>query len=131
MNLNAKTPYILCKEFHELLKESDYAFVINIGSVMSYSAYETQGIYAASKHALRGFTKAYAKEVFKDDIRVHLINPGGVLTEMVKETRPDLDTSILSLPDEIASWIDFIISNRNRSCVDEINIRRFTKIPWA
>jgi len=77
-------------------------------------------------------TKALAKEVSNDGIRVHLINPGGVLTDMVRQARPDLppDANDMIAPEDIADIIYFILSHRSNAIIDEINVHRRTKEPF-
>lgn len=131
MAVNVRAPMLLVNAAMPYLEQSGYAAVINIGSVVSVKGYETQGAYTASKHALLGYTKVLARELFKKGIRVHVLLPGGVGTELIRETRPDLDMNDLSTPQEIADIILFLLTNRNNSVIDEISIRRYTKEPWA
>ena len=131
MAVNVRAPMLIVNSAMTYLEESNHASIINVGSVMSVKAYDTQGAYAASKHALHGYTKVLAKELFDKNIRVHIILPGGVGTELVKETRPDLDLEQLSTPQEIVDIMLFLLKNRNNSVIDEIQVRRFTKQPWA
>ena len=130
MKLNARAPFLICKEGVRYLKESDCATIINISSVVGTKGYENQSAYSASKHALMGFTKAMAKEVLQFGIRVHSIAPGGVATEMVLGTRPDLDPSVLIEPEEIADAVWFILTRRGNGVIEEINIRRDANTPF-
>jgi len=130
MKLNARAPFFLSKESIQYLKESDCASIINISSVVGIKGYDNQSAYSASKHALMGFTKAMAKEVQQYGIRVHAIAPGGVATEMVLGTRPDLDASVLIDPEEIADAVWYLLTRRGNAVVDEINIRRDANIPF-
>ena len=130
MKLNARAPFLICREGLKFLMESKQATIINISSVVGIKGYEDQAAYSASKHALMGFTSAMAKEYQKYDIRVHTIAPGGVATEMVMETRPDLDASVLIEPEEIADIVWFLLSRRGNAVVEEINIRRNANTPF-
>jgi len=130
MDLNARVPFLLCNAAVPYLRKSQSAAIINIASIVATKGYINQGAYTASKHALIGFTKVLAQEVFKDDIRVHVISPGGVETDLVTKTRPDLDTSSLMRPEEVAEIVMFLLKFRGRSAIDEINVRRFSKAPW-
>ncbi len=130
MKLNARAPFLICKESIKYLKDSDCGSIINISSVVGVKGYENQAAYSASKHALMGFTKALAKEVQQYDIRVHSIAPGGVATEMVIETRPDLDASVLIKPEEIADAVWFLLTRRGNAVIEEINIRRDANTPF-
>src|SRR5687767_2996684 len=56
--------------------------IINIGSTLSDRAIPLQGIYCASKHAVKGFTDALRMELEADDapISVSLIKPSAIDT---------------------------------------------------
>ena len=128
--VNARAPFFLCKAALEPLKRSSRPMVINIASVVSFKGYPEQSVYASSKHALRGFTKVFAKEVQPYGIRVHLISPGGVATEMVKEMRPDIDPSELISTDEIEGIVRFIVTHEGNGTIDEFYIRRYSGLAF-
>lgn len=130
MAVNARAPFLLCKKAIPYLKQSPQATIINISSVVGRKGYVNQTAYTASKHALTGFTKALAKEVHSMGIRVHLIAPGGVATEMLTKTRPDLTSAGLIQPDEIAEIVEFLINMRGNAMIDEINLRRLGVTPF-
>jgi 3-oxoacyl-[acyl-carrier protein] reductase len=131
MAINARAPFILCRQAIPYLKQQELSFIINIASVVGVKGYVNQSIYSASKHALLGMTKALAKEVQADGIRVHAINPGGVDTDLVGLARPDLDRSVLMQPEEIAEIVLFLVTRQGRAVIDEINVRRAASTPWA
>lgn len=131
MAVNVRAPMLLVNEAMPHLLKSTHATVINICSVVSVKGYETQGAYTASKHALLGYTKVLARETFNQGIRVHALLPGGVGTELIQETRPDLNMDALSTPQEMADIMLFFLKNRNNSVIDQISVRRYTKEPWA
>jgi short-subunit dehydrogenase len=56
--------------------------IINIGSTLSDRAIPLQGIYCASKHAVKGFTDAFRMELAADDapISVTLVKPAAIDT---------------------------------------------------
>jgi 3-oxoacyl-[acyl-carrier protein] reductase len=122
--VNARAPFFLCKAAVPVLKNSDHPIIINISSVVGFKGYAGQAAYASSKHALTGFTKVLAKEVQKDGIRVHLISPGGVNTEMVQEMRPDINTEELIQTEEIAELVQFLVTRKGKGTIDHFYIRR-------
>ncbi|MFO1067848.1 MAG: glucose 1-dehydrogenase [Geminicoccaceae bacterium] len=63
--------------------------IINIGSQMGHVAGPKRAVYAASKHAVEGFTKAMALELGRDGIRVNTICPTFVLTDLTRSTFAD------------------------------------------
>ena len=130
MAINARVPFILCQRCLPLLRKSACPTIINIGSVVSHKGYARQSAYAASKHALLGMSKALAKEVAPEGIRVHVISPGGVFTDMVRIARPDLTEEGMIVPEEIAELAAFLIEHRHCGVIDEIQIHRTGKEPF-
>ena len=130
MGVNARAPYILTQQALPILRKSDRASIINIASVVAHAGYPFQSAYAASKHALLGFTKSLAAEVYKEGIRVHAISPGGVYTDMVKVSRPDLTGEGMISPEEIADIVEFLLKNRGNAVIDEILVHRLGKEPF-
>lgn len=130
MNINVRAPFILVQKALPLLKESNRASIINIASVVAHNGYPYQSAYTASKHALLGLTKSLASEVYRDGIRVHAISPGGVFTDMIKVSRPDLTDEGMILPSEIADIVEFLLKNRGNAVIDEIIVHRIGKEPF-
>lgn len=130
MALNARVPYLACHLALPLLRCSECASILNIASVVAHKGYPLQSAYAASKHALAGFTKSLASEVYREDIRVHLISPGGVFTDMVRIARPDLTGEDMILREDIAEIAAFFIEHRTNAVIDEICVHRSGKEPF-
>jgi len=131
MAINARAPFLLSRECLPLLRAQGGGHIINIASVVANKGYPNQSAYGASKHALLGFSKAMAREVQEDHIRVHVLCPGGVDTDMAGDSRPDLDRSILMAPDEIAETVHFLLTRRGNAVIDQIDLRRNISTPWA
>jgi 3-oxoacyl-[acyl-carrier protein] reductase len=129
-SINVKAPFVLCQKVLPFLRKSSHAVIINISSVVGHKGYINQAAYAASKHAVLGFSKALANEVYTQNIRVHTICPGGVYTDMVKVARPDLTGEDMITPEEISDIILFILQNRGNAVIDEICVHRAGKQPF-
>ena len=130
MAINARVPYELCQRCLPLLRTSDCPTIINIGSVVSHEGYVHQAAYTASKHALLGMTKSLAREVYPEGIRVHMIAPGGVYTDMIAVARPDLSPEGMIAPEEVAELAAWLVSHRGNAVIDEIRLHRATKEPF-
>lgn len=130
MALNVKAPFVLCQRCLSFLRKSDCPTIINLGSVVSYQGYANQAAYAASKHALLGMTKALAREVYAEGIRVHLIAPGGVYTDMIAIARPDLSPEGMIQADEVAEAVAYLLLQRGNAVIDEIRLHRVGKEPF-
>ena len=130
MWVNARAPFILCREALALLRESPAAYIVNIASVVGVKGYPMQSAYTSSKHALRGMTISLSEELRDSNIRVHLLCPGGVDTDMVARVRPDIHKDELIKPEEIAELVSYLVTHKGNAVVDELHIRRATSAPW-
>jgi 3-oxoacyl-[acyl-carrier protein] reductase len=130
ISINARAPFILCREALPLLKKSESAYIINISSVVGIKGYPLQSAYTASKHALRGMTMSLAEELRGSNIRVHLLCPGGVDTDMADKARPDIAKDELIKPQEIAELVLYLVTHKGNAVVDELRIRRAASSPW-
>jgi len=130
MQVNARAPFILCREALPLLKKSQAGYIINIASVVGVKGYPLQSAYTSSKHALRGMTISLSEELKGSNIRVHLLCPGGVDTDLVQKVRPDIKKVELMQPEEIAELVLYLVTHKGNAVIDELHIRRATSTPW-
>lgn len=74
--------------------------LINLGSVESERAMPLQGVYAASKHAVKAFTDALRMELEADGapVSITLIKPGAIDTPFTLNARNHLDTQPKHVP---------------------------------
>jgi NAD(P)-dependent dehydrogenase (short-subunit alcohol dehydrogenase family) len=128
--VNARAPFLLCREALPLLQKADAAYIVNISSVVGVKGYPLQSAYTASKHAIRGMTISLAEELKGSNIRVHLLCPGGVDTELIPRVRPDLKKEDLMRPEEIAELVVYLVTHKGKARIDELHIRRSTSAPW-
>ena len=128
--VNARAPFILCREALPLLKKAPAAYIINIASVVGVKGYPLQSAYTASKHTLRGMTISLAEELRGSNIRVHLLCPGGVDTDLVQQVRPDIKKQDLMQPEEIAELVLYLVTHKGNAVIDELHIRRAASTPW-
>jgi 3-oxoacyl-[acyl-carrier protein] reductase len=130
ISINARAPFILCRETLPLLKKSPAAHIINISSVVGVKGYPLQSAYTASKHALRGMAMSLAEELKGSNIRIHVLCPGAADTDMVGRVRPDIAKDELIKPEEIAELVLYLVTHKGNAVVDELRIRRATSSPW-
>jgi 3-oxoacyl-[acyl-carrier protein] reductase len=128
--INARAPFILCREALPLLKKARAGYIVNISSVVGVKGYPLQSAYTASKHAVRGMSLSLAEELRGTNVRVHVLCPGAVDTGMVGNVRPDISKEDLIGPDEIAELVLYLVTHRGNAVVDELHIRRAKAAPW-
>lgn len=93
MDTNVTGVFLMCRALIPYMRGNGYGRIINLTSIMSHVGLPGRSVYAASKSALLGFTKALALELAPDKITVNGISPGPFLTEM---NRPLLDNPELT-----------------------------------
>lgn len=80
-----------CKLFLPLLQraaaESGEAHIVNLSSMFGLIGLPTQTSYCATKFAVRGFSEALWAELRDAQIGVTSVHPGGVRTNIVRESR--------------------------------------------
>jgi NADP-dependent 3-hydroxy acid dehydrogenase YdfG len=107
------------------------ADLVNISSVAGRVARNGSGVYNATKHAVGAFSESLRQEVTGRHVRVSLVEPGAVATELPSHNRPEIREtlegrfgSIERLESEdIAETIEFIVTRPRRVAVNEMLIR--------
>ncbi len=123
--INVEGTFLCLREAMRGMKQRKGGRIINISSVVGVKGYPSQGAYGASKHALLGLTKTAIEEGRDANIRIHAICPGGVATEMIKQSRPDLtDFSAMIQPEDVAEAVDYLCRLPANITVDVIHRRR-------
>jgi len=91
-----------CRTAVRLMKDSG-GVLINLGSEVSEVAIPLQGIYSASKHAVKGYTDALRMELEHDEvpIAVTLVMPSAINTPYPEHARNYLDKGVPALPPPI------------------------------
>jgi NADP-dependent 3-hydroxy acid dehydrogenase YdfG len=107
------------------------ADLVNVSSVAGRQVRMGSGVYNATKHAVGAFSESLRQEVTGRHVRVSLVEPGAVATELAGHNRPEvLDTikrrfaDIERLEaDDIADAVAYIVSRPRHVAVNEILIR--------
>lgn len=130
VDINLRAVFYCCKKALELMVPAGKGYIINLSSVVGIKGYPRQTAYGSVKHGIMGLTKALAAEVAENGIRVSVILPGGVDTDLIREARPDLDSSVLMQPEDIADTVLYLLELPERAMVDQIYIRRSKSAPF-
>jgi len=94
--------------------------IVNIGSTSSLKAFPELSYYSAAKHGLVGLTKTMAREVADAGVRVNLVCPHLVETQLTEGYRsgPDYEQLVADIPlkrwgdaDEVARIVRFAASD--------------------
>ncbi|MBW4079164.1 MAG: SDR family oxidoreductase [Acidobacteria bacterium] len=87
--LNLTAPFELSYEASRTMIAQGSGKIINIASLFSFLGGQWSPAYAATKHGLVGFTKAYCDELAQYNVQVNAIAPGYYATAITTETRSD------------------------------------------
>jgi len=88
--VNAKSVFLGTKHCIPAMRESGGGSIVNISSVAGIAqAYHQEPAYAASKGAVRIFSKVTAAQHAKDGIRCNSVHPGPIDTEMLSTAFAD------------------------------------------
>jgi NADP-dependent 3-hydroxy acid dehydrogenase YdfG len=107
------------------------ADVVNISSVAGRVARSGSGVYNATKHGVGAFSEALRQEVAGRHVRVSLVEPGAVSTELSSHNRPEIQERIrrnfqgierLQAAD-IADAISYIVTRPRHVAVNEMLVR--------
>ena len=105
--------------------------LVNISSVAGRETRSGSGVYNATKHGVGAFSDALRKEVTTRHVRVSVVEPGAVDTELAGHNRPEIveamrkrfgDVELLQAAD-IADVVAFIVSRPRHVAISEVLIR--------
>ena len=121
MSLNVSAAYYISKAFIPMMKLEKDAYIFNICSTASITAYANGASYCISKHALLGMSKVLRQELMQDGIAVSAILPGATLTDSWAGS--DLPESRFMKTSSISDAIWFAWVNRDNCVLEEILLR--------
>jgi NADP-dependent 3-hydroxy acid dehydrogenase YdfG len=107
------------------------ADLINISSVAGRVARNGSGVYNLTKHGVGAFSESLRQEVTKRHVRVALVEPGAVDTELPSHNREEVqevmrkrfgDMERLEAAD-IADAITYVVTRPRRMAVNEVLVR--------
>jgi len=119
-----------------LLKAADgeprgVADLVNVSSVAGRVARLGSGVYNATKHAVGAFSESLRQEVTGRHVRVSLVEPGAVTTELVSHNRPEIQDQMSQRfagtqrmdATDIANVIGYIVSRPRHVAINEVLVR--------
>jgi NADP-dependent 3-hydroxy acid dehydrogenase YdfG len=107
------------------------ADLVNISSIAGRRANRGSAVYNLTKHGVGAFSEALRQEFAKRHLRVSLVEPGAVITELVEQMGPEGVEAARQrfqgverlTADDIADAIEYIVTRPWRVAVNEMMIR--------
>lgn len=107
------------------------ADMVNISSVAGRVARSGSGVYNATKFGVGAFSESLRQEVTKRHVRVSLVEPGAVATELAGHNRPEVLEMLQGRfagverlqSDDIAEAVSWVVTRPRHVAVNEILVR--------
>ncbi|ETV76049.1 hypothetical protein, variant [Aphanomyces astaci] len=122
MQTNLLGPLFMCKAVARGMVQQKRGSIVTLGSVVGSRGNVGQAAYAASKAGLVGMTTSLAKELGPKNIRVNLVEPGFIATDMTTAHMSDdarqkaVDQIVLrrfGQPDDVAHMVSYLLGEKS------------------
>lgn len=132
LELNTLGPMVAAQAALDGMRKRGGGHIVNIASTAGRIANPNAAGYCASKFGIVAFTEALRREVYKDRIRVTVIEPGVVETELrehiphadVKQAIDKWAASMRQLqPEDVANAVVYVVTQPPHVCINEILMR--------
>lgn len=120
--LNVRGLFLVTREALPMLRDAR-GIIVNIASMSGLRAPATLSAYAATKHAVVGFTRALVDELAPDGVRATAICPGYVATPMTEQTQQRIPAETMIQPQDIAATVQWLLQLSPRCVVPEVPMR--------
>jgi 3-oxoacyl-[acyl-carrier protein] reductase len=121
LNTNLRGVYYCIRAFAPLMIRARTGHIINISSLAGKNALPNGAAYAASKWGLNGLSYSVAEELRTHNIRVSVVCPGSVDTELSPHAGKD-KTKMLQA-DDVAHVVSMLVTQAPQSFVSEVLMR--------
>ena len=119
ININLNGTFHTCRAIVPIMQKANYGRIANIASIAGKEGNPNASAYSVSKAGVIGLTKSLGKEMASSNIRVNVLTPAVVRTEMLADVSAEhLQYMLSKIPmartgslDEIAAMISFMCSD--------------------
>jgi 3-oxoacyl-[acyl-carrier protein] reductase len=121
LNTNLRGVFYTIRAFAPMMIRAQSGHIINISSLAGKNPLKNGAAYAASKWGLNGLSYSVAEELRAHKVRVSVICPGSVQTELGPHTGKD--TKKMLQPDDVAHAVVMLVTQTPQSFMSEILLR--------
>ena len=128
INTNLKSVFNMSSSVQRLFLKQRKGSIINIGSIVGLKGNPGQSNYAASKAGIIGFSKSLALELGSRNIRVNVIAPGFIETEMtdnlseniIENWKNNIPLKRIGNPEDVANACIFLASDMSEYITGQV-----------
>lgn len=121
LNTNLRGVYYMIRAFAPMMIRAQAGHIINISSLAGKNPLKNGAAYAASKWGLNGLSYSVAEELRTYKVRVSVICPGSVETELDPHTGKDKNKMLQ--PEDVAHAVGMLVKQAPRSFISEVLLR--------
>ena len=121
LNTNLRGVYLMIRSFAPALIANGGGDIINISSLAGKNALPNGAAYSASKWGLNGLSYSAAEELRGHNVRVTVICPGSVNTEL--SPHQGKNASRMLQPGDVAHVVAMVVTQQAQSFASEILLR--------
>jgi NADP-dependent 3-hydroxy acid dehydrogenase YdfG len=123
---HAALPHLLTAAEDE---QRGVADIVNVSSIAGRIAWSGFGVYSLTKFGVNGFTESLRQELAQKHVRVGVLEPGAVDTELNGHNRPEilaeladplLDRITMLNADDIADGIAYMVTRPRHAAIGEL-----------
>ncbi len=114
IDVNVRAPLKMTQLVLPHMRERGSGTIVNVTSDAAVNAYPGWGAYGASKAALEHASRILAAELADTGVRVVVLDPGNMDTQMHRDAEPGEDLSSLTKPEQVApAFIDLVTTTNS------------------
>src|SRR5438093_9534782 len=121
LNTNLRGVYYCIRSFAPMMVRAKNGHIINISSLAGKNPLPNGAAYAASKWGLNGLSYSVAEELRGHNIRVSVVCPGSVDTELSPHVGKD--SRKMLRPEDVAHVVRMLLTQARQSFASEILLR--------
>jgi 3-oxoacyl-[acyl-carrier protein] reductase len=121
LNTNLRGVFYCIRAFAPMMIKAGAGHIVNISSLAGKNPLPNGAAYAASKWGLNGLSCSVAEELRTHNIRVSIICPGSVNTEL--SPRQGKDPAKMLQPDDVAHAVAMLVTQAPQSFISEVLLR--------
>ncbi len=121
LNTNLRGVYYCIRSFAPMMIRARSGHIVNISSLAGKNALANGAAYAASKWGLNGLSYSVAEELRVHNVRVSVLCPGSVHTDL--SPHEGKDPKKMLQPDDVAHVVAMLVTQEQQSFVSEVLLR--------